>query len=169
MIHYLTTFHQVCWIPIFKGKKLILAGDPMQLPPTILSVDQHGKKAKGNSTTKNVTPPKTGGKKTSTVSDANPSSDDVVEEPPASETDPSSDSDADEEELSEKDREVVSTPAPVKEAKKKKRTPRPRSLRLPRSLETTLFDRLEKMYGPGIKRMLNVQYRCAHPSSSIEL
>jgi hypothetical protein len=23
-----------------------------------------------------------------------------------------------------------------------------------------LFDRLEKMYGPSIKRMLNVQYRC---------
>ncbi|KAH9916918.1 AAA domain-containing protein [Fomitopsis serialis] len=32
-------------------------------------------------------------------------------------------------------------------------------LRPPRSLETTLFDRLEKMYGPGIKRLLNVQYR----------
>jgi DNA polymerase alpha-associated DNA helicase A len=29
----------------------------------------------------------------------------------------------------------------------------------PRTLETTLFDRLEKMYGPGIKRLLNVQYR----------
>ena len=33
-------------------------------------------------------------------------------------------------------------------------------LRPPRTLETTLFDRLEKMYGPSIKRMLNVQYRC---------
>ena len=29
----------------------------------------------------------------------------------------------------------------------------------PRTLEKTLFDRLEKMYGPGIKRLLNVQYR----------
>jgi DNA polymerase alpha-associated DNA helicase A len=29
----------------------------------------------------------------------------------------------------------------------------------PRSLEITLFDRLEKMYGSRIKRMLNVQYR----------
>jgi hypothetical protein len=28
---------QVCWIPIFKAKKLILAGDPKQLPPTIHS------------------------------------------------------------------------------------------------------------------------------------
>jgi DNA polymerase alpha-associated DNA helicase A len=37
--------------------------------------------------------------------------------------------------------------------------PRPR-LRRPRTLETTMFDRLEKMYGPGIKRMLTVQYRC---------
>ena len=33
------------------------------------------------------------------------------------------------------------------------------TLELPRTLETTLFDRLEKMYGPGIKRLLNVQYR----------
>ena len=29
----------------------------------------------------------------------------------------------------------------------------------PRTLETTLFDRLEAMYGESIKRMLEVQYR----------
>jgi DNA polymerase alpha-associated DNA helicase A len=29
----------------------------------------------------------------------------------------------------------------------------------PRTLETTLFDRLEKMYGTSIKRMLEIQYR----------
>ena len=29
----------------------------------------------------------------------------------------------------------------------------------PRTLETTLFDRLEKMYGPSIKKMLEIQYR----------
>jgi len=29
----------------------------------------------------------------------------------------------------------------------------------PRTLETTLFDRLEKMYGAGIKQMLEIQYR----------
>jgi len=28
---------QVCWIPVLKAKKLILAGDPMQLGPTIIS------------------------------------------------------------------------------------------------------------------------------------
>jgi hypothetical protein len=35
-------------------------------------------------------------------------------------------------------------------------------LRPPRTLETTLFDRLERMYGPRIKRMLDVQYRYAY-------
>lgn len=32
-------------------------------------------------------------------------------------------------------------------------------LRPPRTLETTLFDRLERLYGDGIKRVLKVQYR----------
>jgi DNA polymerase alpha-associated DNA helicase A len=32
-------------------------------------------------------------------------------------------------------------------------------LRPPKTLETTLFDRLEKMYGSSIKRMLKIQYR----------
>jgi DNA polymerase alpha-associated DNA helicase A len=32
-------------------------------------------------------------------------------------------------------------------------------LKAPRTLETTLFDRLERIYGPGIKRLLAVQYR----------
>lgn len=32
-------------------------------------------------------------------------------------------------------------------------------LRPPKTLETTLFDRLEGLYGPGIKRVLKVQYR----------
>jgi DNA polymerase alpha-associated DNA helicase A len=32
-------------------------------------------------------------------------------------------------------------------------------LRPPRTLETTLFDRLERLYGAGIKRVLKVQYR----------
>ncbi|KAJ3757511.1 P-loop containing nucleoside triphosphate hydrolase protein [Lentinula raphanica] len=93
----------VCWIPIFKAKKLILAGDPMQLPPTVLSLDKRKKeKQKGISTR--------------------------------------------------------STKTPV--------------LRPPRTLETTLFERLESMYGPGIKRMLNVQYRmhkqiCTFPSQTL--
>jgi DNA polymerase alpha-associated DNA helicase A len=39
------------------------------------------------------------------------------------------------------------------------KTNRTVELHPPRTLETTLFDRLEKMYGPSIKRMLQVQYR----------
>jgi DNA polymerase alpha-associated DNA helicase A len=38
-------------------------------------------------------------------------------------------------------------------------SPRRSRLRPPRSLEETLFQRLERIYGPGIKRMLTVQYR----------
>jgi DNA polymerase alpha-associated DNA helicase A len=45
---------------------------------------------------------------------------------------------------------------------------RPR-LRRPRTLETTLFDRLEKMYGPGIKRMLTVQYRLGVPWQYLDI
>jgi hypothetical protein len=40
---------------------------------------------------------------------------------------------------------------------------RPR-LKPPRTLETTLFDRLERMYGEGIKRVLKVQYRYVNSS-----
>jgi DNA polymerase alpha-associated DNA helicase A len=61
----------VCWIPIFKAKKLILAGDPMQLPPTILS---NVRKQKNKDTVKSIpnTQPKTKLKaeeKTSTQAD----------------------------------------------------------------------------------------------------
>ena len=52
-------------------------------------------------------------------------------------------------------------PAPAEKAverkiRRKKTVP---GLYPPRTLETTMFERLEKMYGPGIKRMLTVQYR----------
>jgi len=40
-------------------------------------------------------------------------------------------------------------------------------LRPPRTLETTLFDRLEKMYGSEIKRMLKVQYRSVTISNGL--
>ncbi len=36
-----------CWIPVIKGKKLVLAGDPYQLPPTIKS-DETARKGLGN-------------------------------------------------------------------------------------------------------------------------
>ncbi|KAJ3918394.1 P-loop containing nucleoside triphosphate hydrolase protein [Lentinula edodes] len=108
----------VCWIPIFKAKKLILAGDPMQLPPTVLSLDKRRKQQKS----------------AGSGSDDDANSETVV-------------------------------------ANNKPRSKMP-ILRPSRSLETTLFDRLESMYGSGIKRMLNVQYRmhnqiCTFPSRTL--
>ncbi|KAJ3888666.1 P-loop containing nucleoside triphosphate hydrolase protein [Lentinula edodes] len=108
----------VCWIPIFKAKKLILAGDPMQLPPTVLSLDKRRKQqSKGASASSSKSQTKTSNGKSKTRSKM-----------------------------------------PI--------------LRPSRSLETTLFDRLESMYGSGIKRMLNVQYRmhnqiCTFPSRTL--
>ncbi|WVN87678.1 uncharacterized protein L203_102864 [Cryptococcus depauperatus CBS 7841] len=85
----------VCWVPILKSKKVILAGDPQQLPPTIMSKDN--------------------------------------------------------------------APFLPKDIKKALERIKPKDdvpcLQPPRTLETTLFERLEKLYGPGIKRVLNIQYR----------
>ncbi|WVW84202.1 hypothetical protein I302_106232 [Kwoniella bestiolae CBS 10118] len=85
----------VCWVPILKAKKLILAGDPQQLPPTIMSKDDKSLKPVQN--------------------------------------------------LSEELNGIAL----------KSRT----TLKPPKTLETTLFERLESLYGEGIKRVLKIQYR----------
>lgn len=141
----------VCWIPIFKAKKLILAGDPMQLPPTVLSVTKDSrtktnKKAKPSATKK---PPDSKKKDVQT---------------PKPETVADSDSDATDTNSEEEESKQVSMVA--------SKVPTKPSLKPPRTLETTLFDRLEKMYGPNIKRMLQVQYRmhsqiCEFPSITL--
>lgn len=140
----------VCWIPIFKAKKLILAGDPMQLPPTVLSVTKDSK-TKTNKKAKHSTTKKPDNSKSK---DSQKSK---------LETAPDSDS-----EETNSNSEEESPQAPVVTSK----TPTMPSLRPPRTLETTLFDRLEKMYGPNIKRMLQVQYRmhsqiCEFPSKTL--
>ncbi|KAJ7845929.1 AAA domain-containing protein [Mycena leptocephala] len=160
----------VCWIPILKGKKLILAGDPMQLPPTVLSVDKKNKKSAGLGTQS----------KTST---AKPSQKDKKVEPAAvpEENSPvdvdSSDSERSSSSEGEPEPSTDKQKSPRNDAPQKKDKPvRPKNhapvLRPPRTLETTLFDRLEKMYGSTIKRMLQVQYRmhsdiCAFPSKTL--
>ncbi|KIK68283.1 hypothetical protein GYMLUDRAFT_154386 [Collybiopsis luxurians FD-317 M1] len=161
----------VCWIPIFKAKKLILAGDPMQLPPTILSLDHEKRKSqKGQKGQKGGA----ASKSTKVKSQTKNSLATKPTDPPATEgnvseasTPPESDSDEDEGREGEDAR-------PESNANKAKIDVRPRNilLRPPRTLETTLFDRLESMYGPGIKRMLNVQYRmhkqiCTFPSQTL--
>ncbi|KAG1835426.1 AAA domain-containing protein [Suillus variegatus] len=165
----------VCWIPIFKAKKLILAGDPMQLPPTILSIDKHKKNASGTATPK---------KNASTVNDQKRSRESTASKPQLPEEDEGTSlSDTDSEAGSVKGDEVMaqdttvevsegSQPNPKPETKTRKEAKKRTGLQPPRTLETTLFDRLERMYGPDIKRLLNVQYRmhsqiCQFPSKTL--
>lgn len=127
----------VCWIPIFKAKKLILAGDPLQLPPTILSVA----KEKNNDRNKKF---RKAEQKSSKQVQATAEIDSGSEH---------SSSDQGEE--------------PVRQPSKNSSVLRP-----PRSLETTLFDRIERMYGSKIKKMLQIQYRmhsqiCEFPSKTL--
>ncbi|RXK39896.1 DNA helicase [Tremella mesenterica] len=106
----------VCWVPILKSKKVILAGDPQQLRPTIMSKPD----------------------KTVKLPTIVPSSEEIA---------------------------TVSTELTKVDIARPTLTP-------PRTLETTLFDRLERLYGPGIKQVLQVQYRmnaniASFPSSAL--
>ncbi|KAG2130091.1 AAA domain-containing protein [Suillus cothurnatus] len=124
----------VCWIPIFKARKLILAGDPMQLPPTILSIDKHKKKTLGTATPK---------KSASTVNVQEKSRESTASKPQLPEEDESTSlGDADSEVESIKGDEIMAQDATI------------------------------EMYGPDIKRLLNVQYRmhsqiCQFPSKTL--
>ncbi|KAJ9115214.1 hypothetical protein QFC20_001081 [Naganishia adeliensis] len=216
----------VCWIPILKCKKLILAGDPLQLPPTILSAKQkssevkvkmrpldfpelrtalNGKAGKSGEATgssadagtaiESEAQPKSTTEEETVIKDAEtsqstPNGDDAEkiatesapiesvvaetrpEDPTTAESitqkaenlaidgvDTRSDSPSD---TNSDDVDEESSPSSDKEKDdmreenvKVKRT----KLSPPRTLEMTLFDRLEKMYGAGIKRLLAVQYR----------
>jgi DNA polymerase alpha-associated DNA helicase A len=147
----------VCWIPILKGKKLILAGDPMQLPPTVLSVDKKNKKSAGLGTQSKTSTAKPSQKDKKVKSAAVPEENSAVDVD-SSDSERSSSSEGETEPSTDKQK------SPRNDAPQKKDKPaRPKNhapvLRPPRTLETTLFDRLEKMYGSTIKRMLQVQYR----------
>ncbi|KAI0831309.1 P-loop containing nucleoside triphosphate hydrolase protein [Trametes gibbosa] len=141
----------VCWVPIFKARKLILAGDPMQLPPTIISIDKRdNKKSKAEASTEPTQQKKPTRAKGSKI----PS-----EKAPPAESSPEDDGSASSDE--EGDPEIAADPEePLKVSPRDPRKAGSQTiLRPPHTLETTLFERLEKMYGPGIKRMLTVQYR----------
>ncbi|TFY81728.1 hypothetical protein EWM64_g2284 [Hericium alpestre] len=152
----------VCWIPIFKGKKLVLAGDPKQLPPTILSLDESRKKSKENGDKSKTVPKAAHDKKTKQQLKTKPAPSptpqpdaEPEQRPPSASESESSDSEEDlppespEEKSAKLDDKIK--PKPAKKGRQ--------GLKPPRTLETTMFERLEKMYGPGIKRMLIVQYR----------
>ncbi|KAF8153052.1 P-loop containing nucleoside triphosphate hydrolase protein [Crassisporium funariophilum] len=155
----LTSFAQVCWIPIMKAKKLILAGDPMQLPPTILSIDDKKKEKKVLQREAKPTLSSTSRTQASKGKDA--------ARPPAAKSPPSANLDETSESSPDSDDGLAAKVATISVISR----PVPK-LVPPRTLETTLFDRLEKMYGVGIKRMLEVQYRmhdhiCTFPSKTL--
>ncbi|KAH9942064.1 P-loop containing nucleoside triphosphate hydrolase protein [Amylocystis lapponica] len=163
----------VCWIPIFKAKKLILAGDPMQLPPTILSNDHSKKKKEVVSKPRTEIAKKAPQKEIPKKSPVNMAVPTITSEPQAElNNTPSGSEESDDSESEEEKSESTRQPAPPKKSSKKDAKPRRTGLRPPRTLEITLFDRLEKMYGPDIKRMLIIQYRmhdhiAAFPSSAM--
>ncbi len=110
----------------------------MQLPPTVLSVTKDSKtktnkKAKHSATKKPADSRNKDGQKSKPGTVA--------------------DSDSEETNSNSEKEEPAQTPVVASKA------PKMPTLKPPRTLETTLFDRLEKMYGPNVKRMLQVQYR----------
>jgi DNA polymerase alpha-associated DNA helicase A len=137
---------QVCWIPIFKAKKLILAGDPKQLPPTVRSLSPSQDLASRSKS--RITSRITGARKNfSGIPNTVPQhggldgGGDNGNEPDSVETEDSASSDI--------------PGFTSKMASSVRRC----GLMPPRTLELTMFERLEKMYGPRIKCMLTVQYR----------
>ena len=108
----------------------------MQLPPTILSVSKYeNKMPKSETLAIESTPTRTREKRDATS----------VECPPDHGS-CSSDSDGSE----------AMGDSGISNRIKRRKQP---GIRPPRTLETTLFDRLEKMYGTRIKRILDIQYR----------
>lgn len=157
---------KVCWIPIFKASKLILAGDPKQLPPTILSLDKSGKEKKAD---KKTAATKTTGKAAKAKVKPSDTKAEIPQSKAGGDDDSASDSDSkgSSEDTDEEDELQPASAVPKKDVevtkdgknKVKPKKARLRVLRPPRTLETTMFERLEKLYGPSIKRMLAVQYR----------
>jgi len=149
----------------------------MQLPPTILSLDSHKKQKKDPVDTK-----ATGKKTATTKAKSGPKGKPVVPDsasiqPPQGEDHKANSSDENDEEGDTVMRDNDDIPPALEDANPGTsasgganppavKTLRRGVLEPPRTLETTLFDRLEKLYGPGIKRLLNVQYRYRTTSRS---
>lgn len=115
----------------------------MQLPPTILSIDKHEKKKKEINQSE--------GKKLVHSHIEAPRGKQSTMSPKLS-----SDSELSDSSASDSSKSKVNNSVKPRHANKQKQSI---GIRCPRTLETTLFDRLEKMYGHSIKRMLDVQYR----------
>ncbi|KAF8270589.1 P-loop containing nucleoside triphosphate hydrolase protein [Lactarius quietus] len=140
----------VCWVPIFKAKKLILAGDPKQLPPTVLSL-----LALGGHVFRDQRPP------TPKVDAPSCTSENPVPLPQPNEGPGSDDSENVPGPGNPSCTMIEADNAPSDRESRSETGQgfRNRGLTPPRTLELTMFERLEIMYGSAIKRMLTVQYR----------
>ncbi|KAI5118949.1 hypothetical protein M0805_006295 [Coniferiporia weirii] len=142
-----------CWIPVLKGKKLILAGDPMQLPPTVLAhVDR----------TKTKVRQEPNEAKPYIKKSSHPGRQNIV--PPGSRDIGTSSEHSSSDSESCEDRQMSGDPSTQDTTRTSSRTLRP-----PKTLTTTMFRRLEQIHGSSIIKMLEVQYRmhkaiCAFPS-----
>jgi DNA polymerase alpha-associated DNA helicase A len=132
----------------------------MQLPPTVLSLDE-GRHMKAGGQTKSVAKTmEVKGKNRSKNVEATKSRSAAVAATVRSSSEDeggmyglSEDSDEDVE-RSQSNNNVAKSKPP-----KRKRATQFQRLIPSKTLEVTLFDRLEKMYGPSIKKMLKIQYR----------
>ncbi|TCD62127.1 hypothetical protein EIP91_007302 [Steccherinum ochraceum] len=158
-------FEAVCWIPILKAKKVILAGDPKQLPPTVLAAPGSRKTKQDNAAKAKAKPAKSAleelaeaveGLTVDDEADSDEADSAAVEDPIFAEQ-----GDVDDDEPAEPPAASNNSASPESPGKDSTKSVGGNliPLRPPRSLETTLFDRLLTMHGPRVKRMLNVQYR----------
>jgi DNA polymerase alpha-associated DNA helicase A len=139
-----------CWVPLLSAKKVVLAGDHLQLPPTIKSLN----------TKPEATPKKTKEKDAKKQSKSKPD-----EKKNSEKSDEFQQLETKELSDRTKDNSTKSTPPADETPSKSTKDPKI-------TLETTLFDRLLTLHGLSIKRMLNVQYRMhtkimTYPSTSL--
>ncbi|UZJ52104.1 hypothetical protein CBS101457_001424 [Exobasidium rhododendri] len=142
-----------CWIPISLAKpdgKLILAGDHLQLPPTVKGYrhsQQKGRKEKDAKMQKSIR-----------SEDGARSAGDSMQSP-SSEVDDEGDNDRTEEAVNDDDDDDDDKDDAAAAFAELTTRPKKTYLRPPQSLETTLFSRLLGLYGPGCKALLDTQYR----------
>jgi len=121
-----------CWVPLISAKKAVLAGDHLQLPPTVKSTNS---KSKSKPETKGKKP--TGDSDQPTITKSAKAADKIAKT------------------VDEKSTKSGNGDTPKSVPNEDGAADNHNSA----SLETTLFDRLLAMHGSSIKRMLTTQYR----------
>ncbi|KAL9932775.1 hypothetical protein V8E36_008474 [Tilletia maclaganii] len=182
------------WIPILRavekaggdgeGLRLVLAGDHLQLPPTVKDPDagrvrkvreamrlkrkrREEQRARKEEKRRTAAAARAGGARDGQQEDGSEEQVDSDEEPAAEDDDDTELADGLEDmTLSDVDEEGDAVPAPSADTSTTTgadsaplNSDYPRPLRPPRTLETTLFSRLLGMYGPSCKALLEEQYR----------